>query len=82
MPQTSRLQQISFAFSQADLSRFMALFCTPRTRASQLDLLQTLAAGMMMVNWSRDQFQMQRTARQSTLSVFTFGSCTTKTVSP
>ena len=48
MPHTSRLQQISFAFSQAEALRLMALPWLP---------------GMRMVNCMSDQFQMQRTAR-------------------
>ena len=59
MPQTSRLQQISFAFSQAEALRLMALPWLP---------------GMRMVNCMSDQFQMQRTARHRILSVFTLGS--------
>ena len=34
----------------------------------------TWAAGMMIVNCIKDQFQMHKTAKHKILSVFTFGS--------
>ena len=75
IPQTSRLQQISLVLSQQEASRFMGLPCIQNifdedVRSSAL----TLDAGTMMVNCMSDQDQMHITARQRTLSVFTFGS--------